>query len=262
MKSTLKILFLILLIVGFTSCEKVIELDLKNSAQMYVIEGIVEKGETEHFVKISKSQKFSDASGFPTVDNAIVVLNDNLGNLETLTLVEPGLYKSSNLLGVENRTYTITVQIEENTFTASSYMPFQVPFDSLTVESLSFGPEIVYSITANRLDPLGIENYYQFDVFNSKKRIPGIIVQNDQFSDGEQMLQPIAFGGDFKSGDTLVVAMYCIDKPIYDYFYGLSLNAGGTSGVTPVNPESNFGKSCLGYFSARTKEIQSKIIPN
>jgi hypothetical protein len=254
------LLILLLFAVVLTSCEKVIELKLNDSDQKYVIEGIVNNGETVHYVRVTKTQKIQDASQNPTVDNATVIISDNAGNSETLTLVESGLYATTDLLGVENRTYTITVTIEGEVFVASSTIPQKVPFDSLAVETYTFGSTIINSLVPIRVDPAGIENFYKFTLHRNDTVVSGIFLQDDKFADGVEMRQPL-FGGNFKSGDIAKVEMNCIDRQTFRYFTSLSQNGGGTGGATPANPDSNFGKVCLGFFSAQTREEKVSLIP-
>lgn len=244
-----------------TSCEKVIDLDLNSEDPKYVIEGIVNKDSLVQTVKITRTLNFDESNNFPSVDNAIVTITDNLGNSTTLDLVSPGVYQTSNYPGVEGRTYTISVSVDGKTFSSSSTMPNQVPLDSISIEEFSFGPQSAYFLVPNRLDPSGIRNYYNFNLYNKNGTIKydGIYLQDDQFNDGIVTLQPI-FGGEYLYGDTAVLEMMCVDPNIYKYFYTLSVNSGGTSGAVPANPDSNFGKQCLGYFSAQTIQRKSVIV--
>lgn len=240
------------------SCEKVIDVDLNDGNQQVVIEGFVTKGETVHTVKITKTLNFDESLAFPTVDNAVVVISDNAGNSETLSLVAPGTYKTSNLLGVEGRTYTITVSVEGKTYTAQSTMPTEVVLNGLDVIVIPFGLDTIRAVIPNRIDEAGIANYYQYDFFVNGEQDKGVYLQDDQFSDGVQNQQPL-FGGELLPNDTVRVIMYCIDKPVYKYLFSIDANTGSTA--APANPDSNFGKSCLGYFSARTQKEQSVVIP-
>ena len=85
-------------------------------------------------------------------------------------------------------------------------------------------------------------------------------MQDDQFADGVEILQPV-FGGEYESGNILKLEMSCIDSYVYKYFYTLAVNGGGTSGVTPANPESNITGGCLGYFSAQTIQQIVVVVP-
>ncbi len=248
----------ILSALSLASCTKVIDVDLNTADPKYVIEGFVTKGEMVHQVKISRTLNFEENIAFPTVDNAVVVISDDAGNSETLTLASPGIYKTSSLLGVEGRNYTITVTVDGKVFTATSYLPIEVSLDGLEVIVFPFGLDTVRAVVPNRLDQAGVANFYQYDIYQNSKQVKGVNLQDDQFSDGVQNEQPL-FGGDFIPGDTVRVIMYCIDKPVYKYLFSIEANTGSTA--APANPDSNFGKSCLGYFSARTQKEQTIIIP-
>lgn len=258
MKYAFKIFTFALLSLAAFSCQKVIDIDLNSEDPKYVIEGIVTKGETVHQVKITRTLNFDENMAFPTVDNAVVVISDNAGNAETLALVSPGIYQTSALLGVEGRTYTITVTVDGKVFTAQSTLPQEVTLEGVDVLEFPFGVDTARVIVPKRMDPAGIANYYQYDVYQNGERLKEISLQDDQFSDGVMNEQPL-FSGDFLPGDTVKVVMYCIDKPVYKYFFSLDANTGSTA--APANPDSNFGSACLGYFSARTRGEQSIIIP-
>jgi hypothetical protein len=250
---------LLLLTLIFTACSKVIDVDLNSADPQYVVEGAVTKGETVHRVSITRTLNFDEVGPFPAVSNAVVTITDNLGNSEVLVLVEPGIYETVAYPGVEGRTYTITVSVDGKVFTAQSTMPFQVPFDDLTVFPIIFGSDTLNTLVPVRQDPAGIENYYQFVTYENGERVEGIQIQDDQLSDGQQQLQPI-FNGELQPGDSEEVIMYCIDKPVFKYFFSLDASNSGNSSA-PANPVSNFGKACLGYFSARTSESRSIVIP-
>lgn len=240
------------------SCQKVIDLDLNSTDPKYVIEGIVTSGETVHQVRITRTLNFDEAAPYPAVENAVVVLSDNAGNIQTLTQVSPGLYETIGFLGVEGRTYTISVSVDGKMFTAQSTIPQKVTLDTLEILGIPFGLDTFKTIVPKYLDPAGTRNYYQFDMYQNSERLDGFYLQDDQFSDGVWNERPI-FAGDYSTGDTAKVIMYCIDKPVYKYFFTLDANTGSTA--APANPESNFGKECLGYFTARTQGERSIVVP-
>lgn len=250
-------IFVLFTLTLFTSCEKVIDLDLNKDDAKFIIEGQLFLGETDHSISIKKTLNFDETIAYPTVDNAQVTLSDNQGNSTTLTLSAPGMYSVSNFPLTEGTTYTLSVVVDGKTFTASSTMPNFTPLDEIFVLQLDFGGQIFNSLVPLHEDEAGIPNYYQFHITQNSERLDGIYLQDDDLSDGLQNQQPI-FAGDFQSGDTAIVTMFCIDRPVYKYFFALDQNTGG---ATPANPESNFGKACLGYFSVRTKDTKTVIIP-
>lgn len=261
-------LSLLLLVFVITSCTKVIDLDLKDSDPLYVIEGVVNKDDSVHIVSITQSVLFSTTNDFPTVSGAIVTISDNLSNSEVLTEIAPGKYATEHLLGVEGRTYTLTVEVGGKVFVSSSTIPQQVNLETVFFIDDSFagnGGKIAIPI---RLDPAGINNYYKFDMFVSRitknkgwERDSAIIVQNDDFSDGLLSQEPI-FGslGAFMPNDTCRLIMTCVDENVYKYFYSLSLNQQGGA-ATPANPLSNISGGSLGYFTAQTKQQFDIVVP-
>ena len=241
--------FTLCLIVGLsTSCQKVINVDLNDAAPAVVIEGEVLYGDTTHRVKITRTLNFDESTGFPTVQNAVVTVVDNLGNTGTFTHVGNGVYELSSYPGVEGRTYTLTVVVDGKTYVASSTMPLFIPLTDLYVGQVPFGGDTFNFITPERNDPAGVENYYQFRITQNGIPSTGVILQTDQLYDGNTIVEPL-FLDSLAINDTLKVDMYSITKSAWTYHNQLLNNTTGQS--TPANPVSNFSGGCLGYFSAR-----------
>jgi hypothetical protein len=250
-------LFSLLVSVILSSCTKVIEVDLNSKDPQYVIEGFVTLGQTTHQVSITKTLNIYESAAFPTVDNAIVTLSDDQGNSQNMVLTSSGIYQATAFPVVAGRIYTLSVSVDSKVFVASVIMPQDVQLDSIETFPFAFGPQVFNSIVPVRLDPAGIENYYQFQLLKNGKYIPGIYIQSDQFNDGNMMMEPI-FADGANSGDTILVEMYGIDRTVHDYFYTLIQN---DQGATPANPTSNFSGGCLGYLSVRTMDTMSVVIP-
>ena len=241
----------------FGSCTKVINVDIDDKAPQYVVEGFITLGETTHRVSITKTLNISQASPFPTVDNATVIVSDDLGNAQTMVLVAPGIYEASNYTVSEGRTYSLQITVGDQLFTASEKMPQFVALDTVVSFPFGFGEQAINTIVPIRLDPAGVANYYQFELERQGNILPGIYLQNDQFNDGNISQQPI-FAGPIENGDTITVRMFSIPRVIHDYFFTLEQNL---QGATPANPTSNIAGGCLGYFSVRAKSVKQIIIP-
>lgn len=252
----LGLLLTVLLAGAFVSCEKVIDVDLNENDPKVVIEARFTAGETTSYVQVTRTLNFDESGPYPPINNAVVTVIDNLGNAQVLTFLAGGYYQTNGYPVVEGRSYTVTVTVDGTTYTASSTVPTAVEIDTLTILDISFGPDTLHALVPNRLDPAGIANYYQFDIYQNGLRVDGIYLQNDDFTDGIVVEQPL-FGGEFESGDTALVNMYCIDQPVYNYFFALLQN----ETATPANPTSNFSGGCLGYLSARTKSTATVVIP-
>lgn len=241
-----------------TSCEKVIDVDLNSEDPQVVIEANFTAGETTHRVSVTQTLNFDQEAPYPAINNATVTVTDNLGNSQVLTFVGNGIYETTAYPVIEGRTYTLTVIAGGESYVASSTVPGLVEIDTLTVQYFPFGPDGFNSLIPIRTDPAGVSNYYQFDLYRNGDRVSGIYLQDDQFTDGIVVEQPIFDNdGEYESGDTALVEMYGIDRPVYDYFFALLQN----ETATPANPTSNFSGGCLGYFSARSKHTATVIIP-
>jgi hypothetical protein len=247
-----------LLAVGsyLVSCQKVIKIKLNEKDQKIVIEGNFIAGETTSSVTVTKTLNFDQVGPYPTIDNAVVTVTDNLGNAQVLTFTGSGTYQTTAYPIMEGRTYTLTVTIAGSVYTASSTVPSMVEIDTLKVLQFAFGPDTMNAVVPVRTDPAGVRNFYQFNLYQNSERITGIYLQSDDFVDGIVSEEPV-FGGEYESGDTAEVEMFCIDEPVYNYFFGLLQN----QTATPANPTSNFSGGCLGYFSAKTKHTATVIIP-
>jgi hypothetical protein len=258
MKLLLKTTLIALLIGGINaSCTKVIDVDLNSKDPQYVIEGFVTLGETTHQVNITKSLDIDQGIASPTVDNAVVTLIDDLGASTSLNLVSPGVYECTGYAVSEGRTYTLTVSVDGKVFVASGKMMQDIPLSSVQTFEFAFGPDTIHAVVPLRQDIAGVNNYYQFNLFENGIRVKGNFIQSDQYNDGNMMMEPL-FAGEIGPGDTIDVVMFGIEETVYDYFYTLQQNE---QGATPANPTSNFSGGCLGYFSVRTKDVGQIVIP-
>ena len=112
------ILFIVIALLLFTSCEKKVNLSYKGNNSRIIIEGNITNEAGPYFVKITKSVNLTATETNPTIDDVLVTISDNAGNNETLTSLGKGMYRTAVLNGVEGRTYTLTVKTEGQTYTA------------------------------------------------------------------------------------------------------------------------------------------------
>ena len=257
---------LIMLSILITSCEKVIDLDYKSNQSAIIIEGNISNEPGPYFVKITKSISLQETGAYPTIDNAIVNIVDDAGNSETLIPQGNGIYTTSSLVGVEGRTYTLTVNAENKTYTAKSTMPLQVPFDSIQIEKDDFGGEIEYNLIPKYLDPVENGNNYRFVLNVNNKLVKQHLIQNDEVKNGFVNTFKLEINDndlDLKAGDLISIEMQSIDKNVALFYSALVLMAdnGPGGGATPANPPTNItGNDALGIFSAYTTQTKTAII--
>ena len=70
-------LFSLFCILALCSCEKVIDLELKESDIKYVVEGVITNEPGSCKVYISQSRQFDEENQFPPVSGAVVTIKDN-----------------------------------------------------------------------------------------------------------------------------------------------------------------------------------------
>jgi hypothetical protein len=261
-----KILVLVLSVLVLVSCQKEIFIDLNTSDPKIVIEGEVMDMPGPYLVRLSRTVNFSEPNEFPPISDAIVIISDDAGYSEQLFEFQNGIYMTHDIQGFAGRTYSLSVTIEGETFTAQSTMPARVPLDGVEVinsfYSSSQDPANNYLVTPLYLDPPGIGNNYRIVQLVNGRICDSWTVQNDNLSDGLVNKRPI-FGRDIelKPGDMLTVVLQSIEKPVYDYFYSLTESSGSGGGATPANPVSNITGGALGYFSAHSMDSKTVTIP-
>lgn len=263
MKS-IKRIAIISLSILFYSCQKVINIDLKNNEPIVAIEAVVtDDPSIPHTVKITKSVNFSEANQFPFVSGASVTISDNVGNLATLNETSPGIYQNSTLLGIQGRTYYLNITADGKTYSSISTMPLKVKLDTVIIgESFGPGPPGGKAATPIYKDPSGKGNNYRFKLNKNNIASKSIFLLDDQVIDGGINNRSLSDQElEFKTGDTAIVTMMCIDNSVRLYFFSLSQNGNGPdASATPANPITNINGAKLGYFSAHTIQIKKVIV--
>lgn len=261
------IAFISAIVFLFSSCEKVIDLKLRDSEAGIVIEGAVTDQPGPYRVKITRKVNFDEPNVFPAVNGATVVISDNTGIVDTLNQVGPGIYETNSIVGVAGNTYTLSVVDQGKSYTGQSVMPQPVAIDSISIDYFLFGgPDTAKYIKIDFKDPEGIKNSYRvLEVFNGDT-LDGIHILNDDYRDGQRFTQPIFEGGEdggfqtFKPGDVVTILLLSIDESTYNYLRGVDAIADGGPSRTPSNPPTNLSKPALGYFSAHSVTSRTIIV--
>ncbi len=261
MKKFTQYLILLTALSGLVSCTKVIEVDIDQAPSKVVIEGEVTNGPGPHIVHLSRSVGISDANVFPEVQGATVSIVDDEGNSYNLLETSPGYYASTGLVGRPTHTYTLTVNVGSEVFTAVSTMPQVVPLDTVFNQQASLFGGTRYPIIVVIQDPVGVKNQYRFVSMIDGIRQEGSIVSNDDFFDGQQaqVFLP-GLGAELVVGDTLHLEMQCIDAGVFEYFSSFGTNQGPGSGSAPANPYTNIVGGGLGYFNACARDAKTIVI--
>ncbi len=258
-------IFFIVLLLLFSACTKVIDINLNASDPQIVVEGEVTNNAGPYFVSISKSINFSDANNYPKIQNAIVKITDGTIT-DTLVETSAGIYKTTTLQGVSGRTYTLTIVTNGKTITAQSTMPTAVVLDSITFLESTFGAgpggKNSFAAIPNFKDPSTFGNNYRFIQTINDTLDKSFYVDNDNVINGLKYQRPL-FSTDKQmyKGDSLLFEMQCIDKITFEYFNSLiqTIGNGPGGGATPANPVTNV-QGGLGYFSAHSSQTKKVVV--
>lgn len=251
------------LIFLLSSCEEVIELDLKNAPEKYVIEANLTDHANGARVLISKTKSYDSSNDFAGVAGAIVEIEDQLGVVTRLTeSAKQGVYLHSTLKGTPTQTYKLKVVLGGQTFTSTSVMPAVVSLEDVYPFELNLfdGPRLFTHVKYT--DPIGVRNFYRFMEYKNDIYTKAIIATNDEFTDGKtvnQTIFPYEFDDEskLKKGDRIKIDFLTIDEPTYKYWFSVENGAqGGGDSAAPANPVRNIKGGAIGYFSAHT--VQSK----
>ena len=251
---------------AFSSCQKVIQIDLNSADPHIVIEGNINDQPAPYTIKISRTVNFDQNNIFPHVTGAQVIITDNTGLVDTLKEVSSGIYQTTKTIGYPGYTYNLSVKTDGNTYISSGTMPSPVTIDTLTVQTTpgsgpGSGGKPNKQIRVLFKDQPGVVNYYRIVLKVNDSILNAIRVVTDQFRDGENFNVAVR-GEDYQinSGDSIKVYLQTIDKKIYDYFRALDNQGGGIQqSGSPANPPTNLSGDALGYFnvySVRTKTIR------
>jgi hypothetical protein len=236
---------------------------LDDNEPVLVIDGSITDQAGPYFVQLSMSTPVGNPTRVVGVNNARVIITDQLGVKDSLQFVSNGLYRTQKIKGIEGGTYNLEVMVDQKKYTASATMPKKVNLDSLRINTFPFNGEIRYSIIPVYADPIAIGNSYRFIQKINDTLDPTFHVFNDNLNNGKVNQRPLRSGDDnlkIKPRDNVFVEMQCISSASYIYFNSLDQQsgAGPGGGTAPSNPPSNIVGGALGIFSAHT--VQRKTI--
>jgi hypothetical protein len=258
-----------LLLLG--ACTEAIDVNLPAEEDRVVIEGLVTTQTKPFVVKLSKTIALGDSANYAYINNATVIISDNLGNKDTLALVTSGRYETTvPKTGVVGRTYYLTVKTGGVTYSAQDKLRSVAPIDSLYAIYLTAGSAFGvtkdgYYVFYNSSDPPNQKNYYRYKMFRNGKSVlnpSSIAVFDDRF------LSPVIIGarlpGKYNSTDKAKVELYSLSESAYNFYVGLATqlqNDGGFFSTPPANAPTNLSNGALGFFQASDIEVDSLIVP-
>jgi hypothetical protein len=278
MKNIIILLSIVSLAALFVSCEKTVELDLRQSESKIVIEGQVTTQAGYQYVRVTRTAGFYDNGATPRVTNANVSVEDDLGN-EFLFSHNPGGeddsvgYYLPNIPfeGEIGRSYTLTVEVDGEVYTAQDKLFSVSGIDSLSYQVNEDEKEEpkdgnkFYEVLLYATEPQDEENYYLFKFF----RNDSLKVYSDTdiyFADDKILGEAINGLGSpvfFEPNDKARIEMYSISRAGFVYYVDLQNllnNDGGLFSQPPSNSRTNLSNGAFGFFQASDVDVQTIII--
>ncbi len=250
----------------FSSCEKVIDVDLDTAAPRLVIDAALEwqKGTdgSEQHIRLTTTAGYYDET-IPTVSDAIVEVTAGSGATFSFTEENPGDYVCRNFVPVLNETYTLSVTSGGDTYTATETL-FPVP-DIGEVEQENDGGFLGDEIEVRFFyqDDPNTLNYYVARFDTEVIPYPDFYSYSDEFFQGNRTFEFFS-DEDLKAGDVVHFRLAGVSRRCQEYIQKLVTIAGnnqGPFGTPPATVRGNLvnttepEKYALGYF--RVSEVDS-----
>lgn len=280
------IIYLIIGIVFFTSCEDIVDVKLSDEdLDLYAIEAKVTTDDNP-FVYLYKSLKVNSSEPYQGVSGAQVVIYDDSEPPQSVTLKEnsdtPGLYLPEDgtfFIGRPGKSYNLQINDGDIEINGRDTLTRVEPIDSIQVRASLRGDKRFLGIFTYGPETPGLGNYYKWDIYINNELLyqsEYLVIASDELVDGNY-ISGFEIFTDFHDpnkpedrkitlGDTIMVKQTSISKFAY-YFYYQMFNQGQTGGffsVPPANVESNLtandGKHVLGLFLTSDISTSNTVI--
>jgi hypothetical protein len=242
----------LIIILTFTSCTDVIEVDVPTEEPRLVIEASInwEKGTdgNSQTIKLSKSTPYFDSNGnVPVLGASVKITNDTDGSVFIFTDNSDGTYSTDSFVPLVNNSYTLEVINGGETFIAQESLK-PVPAILSVYQSNDYFFQDLLEVNFDFLDPEGGANYYYIKFQEQADLLPSLSTLKDEFINGnlitisnerreDEDINQVAYA----SGDVVDMELYGISKEYYDYMTILinQSESGGPFDATPVALKGN-----------------------
>ncbi|AOW09673.1 DUF4249 domain-containing protein [Flavobacterium gilvum] len=254
----------------FAGCEDVVNVDLNTAPPRLVVDASInwQKGTDGSKQKIILSTTTDYYSNVvPKVSGATVSIK-NSQNISYIFAETPntGEYTCTNFKPVIGETYTLTVNYNGATYTATETMQSVTPIDTIVQNNNAGFSGKDYEIVVYYKDPMA-KNFYMVRFFPDINKAPTYHVLGDQFSNGNQKKWNFS-DENLKQGSSIDVTHYGISEDYYNYMSKIIATAGSQNPfqTTPATVrgnivnQTNIDNYALGYFSLSETDFRNYII--
>lgn len=262
--------FLLLL---FSSCEEVVAVDLNTAPPKLVIEAsIIWKKETngkQQSIKLTTTTDYYN-NKIPIVSGAIIGIKNSSNKLfKFIEIPKTGVYVCTDFTAVINETYTLNVQVNGATYTATETLQAVAPITDITQNNQGGFTRKDIEIKTYYTDPANESNYYLYRYSYPNQVRSSYYVDQDQYFNGNTFFS-ISQNEDLKVKDTIEIIHYGISKAYYNYLSVLISITGSSTGGPFQSPPAtvrgniinttNSTNYPLGYFSLSEMDSRKYII--
>lgn len=283
-------IFIALFTIGiFSACEKEITIDIENGENQLIVDAFLNDKMEKQVIQLSETKPFFGNTLPIFIDNAVVKVEDNLGNVYNFTYENEGKYTwtpTNDALIIGGRTYDLTVEYNGQTYTAQSYANFVPQIDSINYQKVGspFGGDSSYIAEMAIVDLAGQPDYYWVkttinDTLQNTTDDLVISVDgafNEQSNnDGRPFIVPIAANFGLNENDVIIKEVWSINPETRRFFTELQNQsiegALGALFATPianvrtniVSTSSNPKLKAIGWFSVSLTSVATqKLIFN
>ncbi len=270
-----------LLAVILYSCTEKFDIELDSSYSRLVVQGSISNELKRHQVMITKSADYFSDTPAPRVTGANVTISDG-ENTFTLTETEDGIYKTDTIAGMPGKTYTLSIIADGNEYSASSFLNFCAPIDSINFGYYDYGDyyeitDTILYILLNAQEPETPDNYYLWNVYKNgileTDTLQEKIVDGDEFVNGNYMFDLAVQWVEAGYNDTITLEMLSVTEEYNDYYYqvmDVTVWNMGPLGGPPANPVGNVfelvnndndNDNPVGFFLAYSVQRITEVVP-
>ncbi len=267
------------------ACDSPFELDVDQAPTKVVIEGLITNESKRHYVKVSTTKKYGKSGASPVVSDATVTVVDDQGNEFDFIHNDTGesgldgyYFPTVAFMGEVGSTYTMSVQVDGGTYTASDKLLRVTAIDSLSIEvnedirdldpadlPNDIDPDEFYAVFFFAKEPQETKDYYLFKFYKNgvlvKDSETDIYFAEDTFV-GED-IHNIEGASFYALEDSVTVEFYSLTREGFVYYtdmFNVLNNDGGMFGAIPSNPRTNIIGGALGYFQTSAVSNRSIIV--
>lgn len=267
--------FILLSLLVFASCQDVIDLNVPDGEVQLVVDGWLTDQAGEKQVLLATTANYFENTEPPRVTDALVVLNNENGAVDTLEEKEAGVYVTS-YVGVVGEVYHIYIRTAAGEEYRSSPEPLRsVP--TISAIYATFKEETVfedegYYVSIDTEEPLGVGDYYRWKQYVNEGYLNepfDLLYASDEFVDGNPIIGFEVTTDPLEVGDHYRIQQLSISKQAYEFFFQLQNQTafiGSLFDSPPAALKGNIvnvdptGKKALGYFGVSAVSEKEMVI--